>query len=198
MWFRHGISLQYRCDFQLVGLYPYFEMSCPCDPNFSCCGWRVGFACDRWWLFSFLCLLCLGHMCFDLPYCFSDLYLSSGGVGVFVKFDVCCVLPWVQGSMVFCIEKPRVLVTTLLSSKLDVCHPYGLVWGGACDLPWFEGELVLWRVYCIFCLSLVFSSYSPKSLCFTCYIGLYLFNYAYHCARMSSNEMWDILLDHAR
>jgi hypothetical protein len=83
IWFRHGVRLQYRCDFQLVGLYPCFEMSYPCDPYFSCCGWWVGFACDRWWLFLLLWLLCLGHMCFDLPCCFSGLYLSSGGVGVF-------------------------------------------------------------------------------------------------------------------
>jgi hypothetical protein len=32
-----------------------------------------------------------------------------------------------RGSIVFCIEKPRILVTTLLSSELDVCHPHGLV-----------------------------------------------------------------------
>jgi hypothetical protein len=32
-----------------------------------------------------------------------------------------------RGSMIFCIEKPHVLVTTLLSLELDVCHPYGLV-----------------------------------------------------------------------
>jgi hypothetical protein len=30
-------------------------------------------------------------------------------------------------SMVFCVEKPRGLVTTLLSSKIGVCHSYGLV-----------------------------------------------------------------------
>jgi hypothetical protein len=59
----------------------------------------------------------------------------------------------------------------------------------AIHMTWFEGELVLWRVYCIFCFSLVFSSSSPKSLCFTCYTDLYLLNYAYHCARMSCNEM---------
>jgi hypothetical protein len=53
-------------------------------------------------------------------------------------------------------------------------------------------------VYCIFYFSLAFSSYSPKSPGFTCYTGLYLLNYAYHCARMSSNEMLAILLDHAR
>jgi hypothetical protein len=44
-------------------------------------------------------------------------------------------------------------------------------------------------VHYIFCFSLAFSSYSPKSYCFTCYTSLYLLNYAYHCARMSSNEM---------
>jgi hypothetical protein len=32
-----------------------------------------------------------------------------------------------RGSVVFCIEKPRGLVTTVLSSELDVCHPYGLI-----------------------------------------------------------------------
>jgi hypothetical protein len=78
MWFRHGVRLQYRCDFQLVGLYPCFEMSYTCDPYFSYCGWRVGCACDHWWLFSLLLLLCLGHMRFDLLYCLSGLCLSCG------------------------------------------------------------------------------------------------------------------------
>jgi hypothetical protein len=73
-------------------------------------------------------------------------------------------------SMLFCIEKPRGLVTTLLSSELDICL----------HIAWFEGELVLWRVYCVFCFSRAFSLYSPKSLCFTCYTSLYLLNYAYH------------------
>jgi hypothetical protein len=58
----------------------------------------------------------------------------------------------------------------------------------AIHMAWFEGELVSYLVYCIVCFSLVFSSYSLKSSCFTCYTGLYLLNYAYHCARMSSNE----------
>jgi hypothetical protein len=56
-------------------------------------------------------------------------------------------------------------------------------------IAWFEGDLVFYQVYCIFCFSLAFSSDSPKSLCFTCYSSLYLLNYAYHYARMSSNEM---------
>jgi hypothetical protein len=42
---------------------------------------------------------------------------------------------------------------------------------------------------CIIFFSLAFSSYSPKSLCFTYYTALYWLNYAYHCDRMSSNEM---------
>jgi hypothetical protein len=60
-----------------------------------------------------------------------------------------------------------------------------------CVIPmaWFEGELMLCLIYCIFCFSLAFSSFSPKSLCFTCYTSLYLLNYAYHCARNGSNEM---------
>jgi hypothetical protein len=61
----------------------------------------------------------------------------------------------------------------------------GLVF--AIHMAWFEGEFVFYPAYCIFCFSLAFSSYSPKSLCFTCYTGLYLLNYAYHYARMSSN-----------
>jgi hypothetical protein len=56
-------------------------------------------------------------------------------------------------------------------------------------MAWFEGELVLYLVYCIFYFSLAFSSYSPKSLCFTCYTSSYLLNYAYHCARICSNKM---------
>jgi hypothetical protein len=48
---------------------------------------------------------------------------------------------------------------------------------------------MFYLVYCIFYFSLAFSSYSPKSLCFTCYTSLYLLNYAYQCARMSSNGM---------
>jgi hypothetical protein len=56
-------------------------------------------------------------------------------------------------------------------------------------MAWLEGEFVLYLVYCIFCFSLVFSSYSPKSLCFTCYTSLYLLNYAYHYARMSNNAL---------
>jgi hypothetical protein len=54
MLFCHGIHLQYRCDFQLVGFYPCFEMSCCGGPHFSCCGWWVGFTCDYWWLFFLL------------------------------------------------------------------------------------------------------------------------------------------------
>jgi hypothetical protein len=69
---------------------------------------------------------------------------------------------------------------TDLQGKIDVCHPHGLVWGG---------ELVLYPIYYIFCFSLTFSSYSPKSPCFICYTSLYLLNYAYHCVRMSTNEI---------
>jgi hypothetical protein len=56
-------------------------------------------------------------------------------------------------------------------------------------MAWFEGELVFFLVYCIFCFSLAFCLYSPKSLWFTYYTSLYLLNCAYHCGRMSDNEM---------
>jgi hypothetical protein len=52
-----------------------------------------------------------------------------------------------------------------------------------------RGSWCFCLVYCIVCFSLAFSSYSPKSPCFTCYTVLYLLNYAYHCAGMSSNKM---------
>jgi hypothetical protein len=51
-------------------------------------------------------------------------------------------------------------------------------------MAWFDGELVMCLVY--LCLLLYILT---KSLCFTCYTSLYLLNYAYHCAMMSSNEM---------
>jgi hypothetical protein len=76
-----------------------------------------------------------------------------------------------------------------LRGEFGVYHPYGLVGGMACDLPWIFVSLYF---------SFAFSSYSPKSFCFTCYTSLYLLNYVYHCARMSSNEMSTFLLDHAR
>jgi hypothetical protein len=85
MLFRHGVHLQYRCDFQLVSFYSYFEMSCPCDLYFSCCGWWVGFACDHWWLFLLLWHLCLGHMSLWFA-------LASGGVWSFAlrNFVIFC------------------------------------------------------------------------------------------------------------
>jgi hypothetical protein len=51
----------------------------------------------------------------------------------------------------------------------------GLVF--AIHMSWVEGELVL--LNCILYIL----------LCFTCYTDLYLLNYVYHCARMSSNKM---------
>jgi hypothetical protein len=151
-------------------LHP-FEMSYTCDPYFSCCGWREGFSCDHWWLFSLLWLLYLGHMCFDLLCWFSGLCLSWG-------WCLVCFTLASEGVWPFAL---RNLVVWLLSSWDGnwCCHPYGLIWGGWC----------FYLIYCIFCFSLPFSSYPPKSLCFTCYTSMYLLNYVYHCARMSSNEM---------
>jgi hypothetical protein len=83
-------------------------------------------------------------------------------------------------------------LANIFSKPLDSSRVADLRRGGlvfSIRMAWFEGELVLFLVYCIFCFYLAFSSYSPKSLCFTCYTGLYLLNYAYHCARMSGNKM---------
>jgi hypothetical protein len=94
-----------------------------------------------------------------------------------------------RGSMVFCIEKSCPFLATLLSLELGVAIHMAWFEGELFVLPWVHGELMLYHVYCIFWFSIAFSSYSSKSLCFTCYTSLYLLNYAYHCARMSSNEM---------
>jgi hypothetical protein len=59
----------------------------------------------------------------------------------------------------------------------------------AIRMAWFEGGFVLYLIYLVFCFSLAFSLYSPKSLCFTYYTSLYLLNYAYHYASMSGNQM---------
>jgi hypothetical protein len=67
-----------------------------------------------------------------------------------------------------------------LWGELGASHPYGLVCGGA---------FVLSSIFVSFYFSVVFSSYSPKLICFTCYTSLYLLHYAYHYSRMSRNEM---------
>jgi hypothetical protein len=159
--FRHGVHLQYRCDFQLVGLYPCFEMSCSCDPHFSCCGWRVGRACDHWWLFSLLWLLCLGHMHFDLLCYLSGLYLScgvsklnwwnlvfstSGEIGVFCWVGI---FGWVWRLLCFTLGSVGVWSFALrnLMSWLLPFWVWNLMF--ATHMAWFEGELMLWHVYCI-------------------------------------------------
>jgi hypothetical protein len=157
--------------------------------TFFLCWWRVSLACDRWWLFSLLWLLCLGHMCIDLLCCFNGICVSWGLPKLIWSWGGASDSPWLQGE--YCLLSLRNLVFWLLPSWVE-----NLVF--VILLPWFEGELVLWRVYCIFYFSIVFASYSPKSLGFTYYTSLYLLNYAYHCARTSSNEMWATLLDHAR
>jgi hypothetical protein len=80
----------------------------------------------------------------------------------------------------------------IFTKPLDSCHFVSL-WGGAWCLPsillGLRGACDLLCIFVSLCFSLAFSSYSPKSPCFTYYTSLYLLNYAYHCARMSSNEM---------
>jgi hypothetical protein len=75
-------------------------------------------------------------------------------------------------------------------TKLLDSSRFADLWGKlvfANHMSWFEGGVG--ALSCIFYFSLAFFSYSPKSLCFTCYTSLYLLNYVYHYARMSSNEM---------
>jgi hypothetical protein len=89
------------------------------------------------------------------------------------------------------IDTERQLVN-IFTKPLDASCFADLGGGGlvfAIRMAWFEGELVLFPIYCLFCVSLAFSSHSPKSPCFTCYTNLYLLNYVYHYARMSSNKM---------
>jgi hypothetical protein len=57
-------------------------------------------------------------------------------------------------------------------------------------MDWFEGELVICLVYLYpFALLLDFLYIHLSQLSFTYYTILYLLDYAYHCARVSRNEM---------
>jgi hypothetical protein len=102
-------------------------MSCPCDPHFSYCGWRVGFVCDHWLFLLLLWLLCLGHMHFDLLCCLSGLCLSWG---------LSKLIWW------------NIVFST--SGGVDVFYwVWRLIW-----LPWFEWELVIrlgFRRSIVFC-----------------------------------------------
>jgi hypothetical protein len=103
--FHHGVRLRCRCDFQLAGFYPYFEMSCCGGTHFSYCEWWMGFACDRWWLFSLLWLL----ICFVIwvIYACLEVCLSSfnktlgsslqGELASLVEFDAWFDFPWTHG-----------------------------------------------------------------------------------------------------
>jgi hypothetical protein len=134
--FHHGVRLRCRCDFQLVDFYPYFEMSCCGGPLFPCCRWWVGYAYDRWWLFSLslLWLLCLSHMCFDLPCCFSGLYLSSGGVGVF---------GWIWRLVWFALGSGGVWSFVLRNLVLFLLPSWVWKLVFAIRMTWFEVELVI-------------------------------------------------------
>jgi hypothetical protein len=81
-------------------------------------------------------------------------------------------------------------LTDIFTKPLDSSH-FAALQGGLIFvilMAWFGGWCFILYI-CIFCFSLAFSSYSPESLCFTYYTSLYLLNYAYHCSRMSSNEI---------
>jgi hypothetical protein len=103
-------------------------MSCCGGPHFSYCGWRVGVACDHWWLFSLLWLLCLGHMCIDLSCYLSGLWLScgvsklnwwnivfptSGGVGVFC---------WVWRFIRFALVRGELVIRLGFKGSIVLCH----------------------------------------------------------------------------
>jgi hypothetical protein len=82
-------------------------------------------------------------------------------------------------------------MTDIFTKPLDSSRFAALRGGFVFDIlmTWFEGSWCFILYIYIFFFSLAFSSYSPKSLCFTYYTSLYLFNCAYHYVRMSSNEM---------
>jgi hypothetical protein len=124
---------------------PYFEMSWCGGPHFSYCGWWVGAACDRWWLFSLLYLLCLGHMHFNLLCCLSGLCLScgvsklnwwnivfstSGGVGI---------SSWIWRLLCFALGSGGVWSFALrnLVSWLVLSWVWNLM--SATRMAWFEG-----------------------------------------------------------
>jgi hypothetical protein len=100
------------------------------------------------------------------------------------------------------IDTERQLADIFTKPLDSSCFVSLCVWGGggslvfAIPIALFKGELVICFVYLYLFAFLLLFSYSPKSPCFTYYTSLYLLNYAYHCAWMSSNEMWTFLLDH--
>jgi hypothetical protein len=53
--------------------------------------------------------------------------IFKGSWRFWLNFTLGLICLGLRGSMVFCIEKHCVLVAALLSRKLSVCHPYGLV-----------------------------------------------------------------------
>jgi uncharacterized membrane protein YhdT len=71
--------------------------------------------------------------CACLDVCLSSIgkILSSllqGGLASFIDFGTWFDLSCFEGGVCsFAIEKPCVLIATLLSFKLGVCHPYGFV-----------------------------------------------------------------------
>jgi hypothetical protein len=201
--FCHGVHLRYRCDFQLVGFYPCFEMSAVVvqfflvvdgewvvlvivdDYSRSCgnCVCICALTCFIVWV-AYACIVgCLSSIVETL----CSLLQGSWRLLLSLTLDLICL--GLRGSLWFtlgswgvwsvAIEKPCALL--LPSRVLNLLC--------VILMTWFEGELMFYLIYCIFCFFIAFSSYSTKSLCFTCYTGLYLLNYAYHCARMSNNEM---------
>jgi hypothetical protein len=72
-------------------------------------------------------------------------------------------------------------LTDIFTKPLDSSR-FAALQGGNWCLPslWLglRGSWCFILYICIFRFSLAFSSYSPMSLCFTCYISLYLLNYA--------------------
>jgi hypothetical protein len=65
---------------------------------------------------------------------------------------------------------------------------------------WFSlwGELVIYLVYFYLFVFLLHFLQIHLSHFASPVISLYFLNYAYHCARMSSNEIWTFFLDHAK
>jgi hypothetical protein len=53
--------------------------------------------------------------------------LFQGELASLVELGAWFDLPWFQGEYGFAIETACVLVASLLSFELGVCHPYGLV-----------------------------------------------------------------------
>jgi hypothetical protein len=100
-----------------------------------------------------------------------------------------------KGDIVMKIINTERQLADIFTKPLDSSHFASLRRGGrslvfTIPMALFEGELVICFVYLYpFAFLMHFLHIHLSQLCITCYTSLYFLNYAYHCARVSRNEL---------